>query len=235
MKPAALLTQVIEATGYVNRLQLRRHFGVTPDSFDLADWMVWQQDAIWDGRRSHRGRHHAHWALRTDAYLAWHQDLTSWQCEPRDQFLIQPDALLTVAIWPDPIALEVDTGKETRRQWEQKLHRYLAAPDDWRLLVVATGGPRRLQRLAGWLESTAPRPWCLVAASHLSDWTTASWHEPAAPTVEPRRVANRPLLYFLEGAQISGPEAHSLLDSGAVFVGARERRAQAEYLHLQRR
>lgn len=226
----------LEATGFLSQEQLAAVFGESRATLPLEPWMLWYGDALWDGRRFHRGRQRQHWELRTAVYLRLAPILDAWRLEPDDEPLIRPDALMRIRGMDVDIALEVDTGRETQRQWLDKLERYTAAPVEWRLLVAARGKALRLSRLASWLTDHSQRPWHLVGESDLGRNIEWQWH-PAAVSTHPRPPAispHRTTVYLLDGTVIPGPAAEEALARGLLQKHGRERRHGLDVVHLYR-
>ncbi len=230
------LASLLKATGYVSRQQLETFFHLAPASIPFEPWMLWYQEALWDGEHFHRGQHRRHWALRTEAF--WHLAplLASWELDPGgDGAIVRPDALFFLNGRAEAVALEADTGKETREQWWEKLRRYQSAPLDWRLLVVAQGRALRLQRLRTWMADSSPRPWLLVPESALDAELVWEWNLPKPELRPVLPQGERIRRYLLHGSDLPLEEAERALRTGTLIHGARERQHQADVHHLKER
>jgi hypothetical protein len=149
--------------------------------------------------------------------------------EPR----VRPDVTVVwqAADRPLTLAVEADAGTERRRHWHEKLARYAADPPDG--LVVVVPDARRRERLRAWLAD-APCPVLVTlpeglpalladlpkpeAASATSDGTP-----PPTPIPRVYRLGDRPL---------PAEEAARLLSIGHVRIGAEEREAGLDIVHL---
>lgn len=223
-------TTTLTMTGYLSQEQLERSYPKLPVPLSLEPWMLWYRDALWDKRRFRGGQQRAHWSLRTDTYLSLLPVLQWWHLEPQDG-LVRPDALLRIQGIEGPIALEVDTGKETRAQWQEKLHRYSAADPTWRILVVAQGGRVRLTRLTSWLAASSPRAWSVWPAASLTSVPAFHFQDPIPMPPASKAVARR-CQYVLDSESLSPDAAQRGLREGTLLIQHRERRHGVDIVFL---
>lgn len=197
--------EILHATGMLTRSHA--------DSIDGAAWdqalesgdSILYRDAIWDPKQFQRGAHYRHRVMVSSIYLALSDRITDWGREVTHGE-VSADARLRLQSSPWQYWLEADTGKETERQWQQKLDRYRATfwhPDDL-LLVVARGRSTRLHRLNNWIgKATLPLNWTLLPADallagNLVDYAEWPLHhcQPLPPPPEP---APPRIEYWVEG------------------------------------
>ncbi|MDA8194655.1 MAG: replication-relaxation family protein [Thermaerobacter sp.] len=115
-----------------------------------ADVVVYQ-GAIWDRARFGRGARMGHRVAVSQTYLDLRPELAAWHTVPAGR--VQADALVLFAGTDRAIPIEVDTGKENRRQWLAKLDGYRGDPPPG-LIVVAQGQSLRLARIQAWCEQS---------------------------------------------------------------------------------
>jgi hypothetical protein len=143
--------EALRAIHYLTEDQLIEYFHT-----NLTDTLVYPQvvvhrGAVWLKDGFGNGRQLRHHGLVAEIYCRLSPLKLAWTTPARDRspasdaVLTDSDGLL--------IYLEADTGKETERQWQDKLWSY-ARVDQGRLWVVAEGGPGRLSRLQSWVESS---------------------------------------------------------------------------------
>jgi hypothetical protein len=229
------LSATLQATGYITFEQLHRHFERTASSIVLEPWMLMTSQGLWDRHQYRTGVHLHHWALRTEVYLYLAPHLMEWQIEAHAAQGIRPDALMYVSAVHAPIALEVDTGKETGRQWEEKLAAYELSPPNWHIFVVAQGKARRMRKLALLLSTACPRPWLLVPATDLADEWPWDWSKPcsSAPDAPNQASTERAVQYCLNGEVVAREWAESQIRAGHLQFGAQERRHGVDVFHLR--
>ncbi len=223
-------TTTLTMTGYLTQEQLQRWYPMIARPLRLEPWMLWYQDALWDKRRFTGGQKQAHWLLRTEIYLSLLPILEEWCLEPQAG-IVRPDALLRVQGIAGEIALEVDTGKETRAQWLEKLHRYSAADPAWRVLVVARGGQVRLTRLTSWLETSSPRAWSVWPADSLPSRPRFHFENPVVG-LPPKRALARPIQYMLKTRPLPQEAAEAGLKEGTLHIQHQERHHGADIIFL---
>lgn len=224
----------LRAAGYITVSQLDHHFGMTPDDVALKPWMVMTDNGVWDGVRYRPRAKQAHWALRTEVYLRLAPRLTDWRLGGPAEGDVVPDALMQFPTVPQPVALEVDTGKENAAQWQEKLVGYRHASPDWNLLVVGQGGPLRRSRLTQWLELFSPLPWQVAWVDDLVDGWECTWTVPALPAdAATPETGTRAVVYWLDGAPIA-KDAVAVLWKKGYTVGAHERRHGQDLYYLIR-
>lgn len=189
--------EVLAITGVLTAQQLLTNWNIVLDDIAQSHIYVQFRDAIWDPSRFGHGRQMTHRVAITQTYLDLHEVLSSWQ--PAPVGIIHPDALIQFAGAPSFIALEVDTAKETRQQWQAKFDGYHADPPAG-LLIVAYGKTLRQQRLRQWCDDAGLScpVWCQDASAlkhhsaRLADWArTQAVARPFGPTSEisgPRKV-----------------------------------------------
>ncbi|MCY0879179.1 MAG: hypothetical protein OWU84_09595 [Firmicutes bacterium] len=200
------IDQVLAATGYLSEEQLWRYYHLRPQDLAMTPEMLWHNRGLWHVERFRGGHRLRHRALVTEVYLTTAPLGIHWgQVMPPLPGGACPDAILTLDNAARPVLLEVDTGKETERQWRQKLARYQGTQDQYYLWVVADGGPRRLKRLRLWLAARAPLPWQLSSSAHPT-LDPATWERPAA-TVRTGECADRPWRhrYVVDGQEVPDP------------------------------
>ncbi|PSR20602.1 MAG: hypothetical protein C7B45_14270 [Sulfobacillus acidophilus] len=230
------LRTTLKAVGYITSEQLQQHFGLATTAIALEPWMLMTAQGLWDRDQYQKGARLHHWALRTQVFLDLAPQLQEWQIEAHVADVIRPDALLQVTRVPAPIALEVDTGKENERQWQEKLVAYEFSPSQWHVFVVAQGQARRLAGLAQWLAENCPRPWLLLRASELACAWSWDWREPRAEVQNPpttRVSLARTVQYCLNGEIVARGWAESELSAGHLEVKAYERRHGVDLYHLR--
>jgi hypothetical protein len=184
----------------------------------------------------------AHRELVADVFITVRRDprLVAWEGDAPGAHPgspVRPDALIR---WraaaddpPRPVAVEADTGSETRRQWDEKLRRYDTSDATWRLLVIARS-PKRRRHLAEWLTAS-PRPCRVSDPDGAPEALTALAAETPAPRPVPGpapAAAPRPLVYRRDDATLSDAAAQVGLATGTLRPGAREREAGRDVLHL---
>ncbi len=227
------LASTLKATGFISHDQLEHHFALNIANIELAPGMLHTRDGLWDAGQYRRGGHLAHWTLRTEVFLAMADNLVAWHRAAPLESLVQPDALLTFVGQTHPIALEVDSGKETRGQWHEKLQEYQLAPQDWHVLVIAKGQSRRQSHLRAWLCQDAPRPWLLIPSDplpHNWDWHWSRPQNSRAILID--QLAGRTRLYLLNGNPIPTQSAEQLLKARRAQIHGYERRHSSDVYHL---
>lgn len=145
---------VLDQVGVLSADQLQRVFHLSLADLPADPLLVFNQNAVWSRRHFGRGKKLIHRLLLAESFLALDPWIVESKVPPSGPVL--PDAIWHLKDTPCPLLVEVDTGKETRAQWQKKLQRYQTAspPMPSALLVVAQGGAVRLQRLTTWLSDT---------------------------------------------------------------------------------
>ncbi|MBX5467532.1 MAG: hypothetical protein K6U14_08620 [Firmicutes bacterium] len=214
--------EALTAVGVLSFDQIARYYGDTLDLAEVSKAAVVFREAVWDPRRFGRGARRTHRLLVAEVYLRLGPQRGQWTV-PDPQRWPRPDAEIIPPGGGRPIGLEVDAGKESRRQWEEKLAAYqrphLGLAGLW---VVACGGPQRLARLRHWLKAAdLPLPWHLDG---LGDWAGGLPHFAPLPTPPPVPAAPRSTRYLGPRAEALAPaEAQAWLAAGG---RVRERRLE---------
>jgi hypothetical protein len=229
------IDDVLATTGYISEEQLWRYYHLRPHQLRWTPAMLWHQHALWDVKQFRGGHRCRHLALLTEIYLtlaAEHMRVTL--PGPRLPFGAVPDAQLIIPGVSRPILLEADTGKETKRQWHEKLDRYRGTGQEYYLWVVAMGRERRLTQLHQWLERRAPLPWQLSSA-HAIVLDRSGWQAPSfrADPVSGDSQAQPRVCYILDGRKLTNSEAYDALARGQVAEYAEERRHQTIIYYLR--
>lgn len=227
------IESTLQATGYLSREQLWRHFGVEIDQVPLEPWMARTRDGLWNNGVHSKGTHLRHWELISEIYLALFAMLTSWSVAKSNGPGPRPDALLTVAGGPGLMALEADTGQEDRRAWTSKLARFRLAPEPWHLLVITTGKSLRQRRLGEWLAATSPLAWVVLDVAGLTEPQSWNWSTPnhgrSLGPPEPRLRE-----YRLDGQVLPRETAEQDIEAGNLTIAGRERLSRLERVTLQK-
>lgn len=159
-------SEILPATGMLTRSHANSiDEGAWEQALESGDW-IFYREALWDPKQFQRGAHYAHRVLVTSVYLALCDHIAEWEREVTHGE-VSADAQFRLKDSPWRYWMEADTGKETERQWQQKLDRYRATywNSDDVLLVVARGRSTRLDRLANWIEKAALSvTWTLLSA-----------------------------------------------------------------------
>ncbi len=219
---------VLENTGYLSFDQLFRIFHLKPEAIELPGDIIVFKDALWQSSRFHRGSHHRHRALVTESYIHLYPGIQSWQLAGM-LYGLCPDAIIRIPSSRFPILLEIDTGKETMRQWRTKLTAYRLegwTNPQFALWVIALGGKVRLSRLGNWIaQQKLPIDWHLSHATQIETdiglWESQRLnnHPPLAPLSHPREQ-RLPLCYREMGKNqsLSLEEASERLKAGWIIV-----------------
>lgn len=225
------MKSVLHSTGYLSESQLMKFYQLSPQDIMLDKDTLWYHKALWTKQYFHKGKHPNHRALCTETYYAWAPYLDQWTLEDHHDTQVRPDALIRISGQPRLIALEIDTGKETARQWSEKLSLYYASPREWHILVVADGKALRLSRLRLWLEAS-PRPWTLVPRTDLTLAPPTQWQSPKTSDPAPASTPSIHVEYWLNNVQVDAPIAHQLLATGRVRHHGEEYRHRTLIYHL---
>lgn len=213
--------EALRVVGVLSREQLVRYFGAAWEVEQAAEEVVVYRGALWEPDRFGRGARRDHRLWVAEAYLRLRAQGTpfcwrtpepgSWPC---------PDALIELGEAGAPaVALEVDAGTETRRQWQAKLDGYrrphLGIGGIW---ILAAGSPRRLERLRQWVgEAALPYPWWLES---FDQWQGDPPPLAAPPPALPPAPSAPAVVYQLpSGAELDPGQAQSWLARGAQVVG----------------
>lgn len=218
--------RVIENTGYLSFEQAKRHFGLVLINETIPQDLIVFHDALWQPTRFHRGAHERHRQLVSETYIRLYPWIASWQFAG-SYYRLYPDAVIQLPLYPHPVLLEMDTGKETAKQWRTKLTAYrleAVTNPHFALWIIATGGSLRLKRLQAWISQyQLPCSWYLCGIdeveSNVPYWSSVAF---SASSVEqqPRTIKHH--YYLLSNHQpISPPEAQIKLEQGWI-IGAKE-------------
>jgi hypothetical protein len=213
--------ETLRVVGVLSREQLARYFGAAWEVEQAQKEVVVYRGALWEPDRFGRGARRSHRLWVAEAYLRMQAQGTpfcwrapqpgSWPC---------PDALIQLGKAGDQVvALEVDAGTETRRQWQAKLDGYrrphLGIGGIW---ILAAGSPRRVDRLRGWIGEVAlPYPWWLESFER---WQGQPPPLPALPPAPPPATSAPATVYQLSsGVELDPGQAQTWLARGAQVVG----------------
>lgn len=220
--------QALAATGIVSDRQLQTHWNTRIAELDGLSGYVLFHQAVWDPARFQRGAREQHRLLVTETYIRLCPVLDEWS-RPANLPWVVPDAWVRLAGVALPLAVEADTGKETEKQWREKLDGYRRAAGSalFGLLIVARGGPIRHGRLAAWVaDAQLPLPTAVTLPEQLPADALALASRPTSPprpdTPAPRRQSRT--VYRLVGnpRTLSPHEAEALLKNGGFGEQARE-------------
>lgn len=229
---------VLEATGYLSEQQALTYFDLRLQDIDLPDQVFLWHSALWTRSQFQKGAHLQHRDLVTETFIRLRPLVSRWQTAGT-LYGLCPDAIIHAGRSPLPVLVEVDTGKETAKQWASKLAVYRLegfANAQFSLWVIAAGGPRRISRLTAWVgETHLPVPWRVSPVDRLTRDFAQGFPLPAPPSEDddqanvPRRV---PRYRLWPGGRVLSPtEAESLIRQGA-RIGAREITAQGPVYYL---
>ncbi|MCL5015472.1 MAG: hypothetical protein M1493_16030 [Firmicutes bacterium] len=220
---------VTENTGYISFDQVRRFFHLEPEDIEFPPDIIVFNQALWKKAHFHQGAHHHHRALITESYIHLYPILQSWQLAGV-LYGLSPDAIIRIPSYPFPILMEMDTGKETARQWRSKLTAYRLeawANPRFALWVIAMGGNLRLSRVHNWIvQQKLPVAWHLSRAAQIQP-DAAFWEsqvENARPASLSPQEDGLPQLWYRELGQqenLSMDEANRRLKEGWA-IAARE-------------
>lgn len=222
MPDAESWRQTLQVVGVLSREQLAQYFGAAWEVEQAAEAVVVYRGALWEPARFGRGARRRHRLWVAEAYLRMQAQGTPFRWRaPRPGSWPCPDALIELGEAGAPaIALEVDAGTETRRQWQAKLDGYrrphLPTGGIW---ILAAGSPRRLERLRRWIEEAAPPyPWWLESFAH---WQGNPPRLPDPPPPVPAPASTAPAIVYRlsSGAELDPGQAQSWLARGVQIVG----------------
>jgi hypothetical protein len=224
----------LHLVGFLSADQLERYFGLAIQDVLTDPDVIWHQNAVWHRHHWRRGARRTHCQLLAEAYLALAPELSSWRV-PTLTAGVRPDAVVTLTDDDQDIFLEVDSGKETQRQWQEKLCAYRLADCSGRLLVAAHGQRRRLFHLHQWLVQQSPVPWALWA---FGTPFAPAWHAPqdlaASPTTLPTAYA-RATHYRFQGQPVDAQLAEMRLQRNQWREVGREICHGYDVVYLDRR
>ncbi|WP_053960520.1 hypothetical protein [Sulfobacillus thermosulfidooxidans] len=218
--------QVIDNTGYLSFEQAKRHFGLVVTKDIAPQDVIVFHNALWQRDKFHRGAHERHRYLVSESYIRLYPKIMSWQFAG-SYYRLCPDAVIQLPLYPYPVLLEMDTGKETAKQWRSKLTAYrleAVTNPHFALWIIATGGPLRLKRLQEWISQYQLA--CSWHLCHLDEVQShvPHWHSLPLPAsaVDQQAKTMRHHYYLLSNRQpISSLEAEAKLKQGWI-VGAKE-------------
>lgn len=211
------------------------------DMIDNPKYIVYQR-AIWLKSQFKKGRHPLHRHLMARIIIQWSPHLVCCTLEQSVQALLIPDAIMQFENDSQTVLLEADTGKETKKQWNEKLlsYRNLSPDPSLVLIVVADGKSLRLKRMAQWtLEASLPIPWAILSSHHLD--TVPPIPQLVAPRTAPLAPAPAPVPYcrstqyrlWPSQEPIATNTALSALDRGLYVTWSRQRFENVDVIYLQ--
>ncbi|PSR38080.1 MAG: hypothetical protein C7B44_00275 [Sulfobacillus thermosulfidooxidans] len=208
---------VLETTGYLSSNQAQHYFDLALVGNDWpADCILWN-DALWTRAQFQRGAHAKHRELITESFIRLYPVITHWQTGGTP-FGLFPDAMIRMSPDDLPILIEVDTGKETAKQWQSKLAMYRLeafANPPFGLWVIAAGGPRRINHLTTWVnDANLPLSWQVSPLLQLPEPFCVRDKAPIPPRLAALSEHPRYRMWP-EGTELTGPQAQILLRQGA--------------------
>ena len=214
---------VLANTGYISFDQLHRNFHLHPDTIELPTDVLIFQEALWQRSLFERGRHTLHRALITECYIHLHPRIQDWQLAGT-LYGLCPDAIIRTPAYPLPILLEMDTGKETAKQWRSKLTTYRLgawANPHFGLWVIALGGNIRLSHLHNWIiQQKLPIAWHLSGAAKIDTdadfWQSVDVNSPGTATTAQRKELRYRELGKTQN--LSGEEVNQRLHAGWIIT-----------------
>lgn len=218
--------EVLKQTGVLSCDQLERFFSLSCEHLKGNPALTFYGDAVWDPARFGRGAHLQHRVLLAEIRLRLWPLQPRWQA-PHPNHFPEPDALLYDAAAQStlPVYLEADTGKESRRQWQDKLEGYrILRPVCRGIWVVAQGGPRRLERLRSWVDEAGLSVPHRVDPVHVVGRGLPDFPDPPPPPTEPppRKTLDERYVWADTGSPVPTEQAILWLASGRVDIAGRE-------------
>lgn len=224
--------EALSRVHYLDGDLLSRYFGTDLSAVASHPDVVLYRGAAWDAatfRRSGRLRHRR---LVAEIYCRLLPLALEWEGST-----IGPAPVADALLWPRPrdsvgegwpIYVEADTGRESGRQWREKLIAYRGV-ESGRLWVIAQGGPGRLAHLAGWIRAAELRiGWAVSDVSAVGSALPRFEDVPTRPPLPDICSKDPSPPLFLEyrtasGAILESDRALQLLSEGRAVIRGRVR------------